>query len=396
MAVLFLAAAALLIFGAAAGYRRSWNRGIGIQVHFDRESIPAGEELCLLETVENRKRLPVAAMEVAFRVPKGLRFLDAENTQISDYIYKRDLFSLRGLERIQRTYHMTALERGQYRISHISHLAPGLFFRQEYLTDETDPEEILYVLPARVNVSGILRAVQAIQGERQSLSRRYEDPFSFSSIREYTTSDPMKYVNWKASAKSGGLMVNTFSSPEANRVHVLLELGDDGVRRHPEQIEDSISIAATIYAQLIRSGQSAALTVGVRPEAHDVENTPAFDMQQDTDTERSPGTLPSFQGGKLTEAERFLTRDFELMEKVSAAELVEFALGGSQILLLVSRGADQKLCDELAQIPRRRDFLPMFVVVPCHDRTEFAARDLSGRRGAGGKEIVVIPWYHTK
>ena len=388
MAILFLTAAALLIFCAAAGYRRSWNRGIGIQVHFDRESVPAGEEFCLLETVENRKRLPVAAMEVAFRVPKGLRFLDAENTQISDYIYKRDLFSLRGMERILRTYHMTALCRGQYHISHISHLAPGLFFRQEYLSDETDPEEILYVLPARVNVSGILRAVQAVQGERQSLSRRYEDPFSLSSIREYTTSDPMKYVNWKASAKSGGLMVNTFASPEADRVHVLLDLGDDGVRRHPEQIEDSISIARAIYAQLIRSSQPSALTVGVRLEAHDVE--------QDTNTERSPGTLPSFQGGKLTEAERFLTRDFDLMEKVSAAELVEFALGGSQILLLVSRGADQKLCDELSQIPRREDSLPMLVVVPCHDRAEFAARDLSGRRGAGGKEIVVIPWYHTK
>ena len=111
MTLLFLALTGILFLLAARFYSNTWSRGVRIGVEFGQESIRVGEQTELVETVENHKRMPVAAMEVAFRVPKGLLFLDAENTVISDYVYKRDVFSMRGMEKIYRTYHLTGTQR---------------------------------------------------------------------------------------------------------------------------------------------------------------------------------------------------------------------------------------------------------------------------------------------
>ena len=59
-------------------------------------------------------------------------------------------------------------------------------------------------------------------GIMQCSRHLYEDPFTFRGIREYTTSDPMKTINWKASARTGGLMVNTFDSVMTQKVMLYL------------------------------------------------------------------------------------------------------------------------------------------------------------------------------
>lgn len=389
MTLLFLVLTGVLLYLAARLYSRIWSRGVRIGVEFGRESICAGEETELVETVENHKHLPVAAMEVAFRVPKGLLFLDAENTMISDYVYKRDVFSLRGMEKIYRTYHLTGVQRGRYRISHISCVSPGLFFKSVFLSDLPDPEQDLYVYPARADVSGILRAAEVLQGEKQSMRRVYEDPFAFSSIREYQTTDPMKNVNWKASARAGQLMVNTYAAPVSEQIRILLDLEDEGVRRQPEEIEQSISIAATLYAALVRKNQPTELITGVRLSSEDRKGHPGALVH--------PGGT-AFNGNRITEVMRFFTEDFTEREKVSAQQLLEAALqktSGAEagtIPVLITKNADAALLNQLARMLQRRgkrtgaEPEKVLVVVPCRDRAEYEKKHLPA--AAGGVRVL--------
>ena len=395
MTLLFLALTGILFLLAARFYSNTWSRGVRIGVEFGQESIRVGEQTELVETVENHKRMPIAAMEVAFRVPKGLLFLDAENTMISDYVYKRDVFSMRGMEKIYRTYHLTGTQRGQYRISHISCVSPGLFFKSVFLSDLQDPEQTLYVYPAKSDVSGILRAAEVLQGEKQSMRRVYEDPFAFSSIREYQTTDPMKSVNWKATARAGKLMVNTYAAPVSEQIRILLDLEDEGVRRQPEEIEQSISAAATLYALLAGKNQPVRLQVGVRPAEDELAGHAGAILQPE-------GIC--FNGNRITEVMRFFTRDFTEDPKVPARELLEAALrqtsaadpGG--IPVLITKNADEALVRDLSGLLRKRGrgagAAPekILLVVPCRDRAEYGQKHLpSDARG-----ITVLPFLTVK
>lgn len=53
-----------------------------------------------------------------------------------------------------------------------------------------------------------------------------EDPFAFAGMREYDGTDPMNRINWKASARSGNLMVNLQNSTYSPRVACFVDVED--------------------------------------------------------------------------------------------------------------------------------------------------------------------------
>ena len=135
MIAVFLVGAAAIVFLLDAFYAGRWMKALSVRVAFSEAHIYAGETGELTELIENRKNLPVPVLEVGFRIQRGLQFTDAENIQESDFIYKRDLFAVLGMERILRRYHVTARRRGYYTASQLSVHAPSLFFGQEFLKD---------------------------------------------------------------------------------------------------------------------------------------------------------------------------------------------------------------------------------------------------------------------
>jgi len=246
-------------------YTKRWNRGLDVEILFSCDHVCVGQRFTLTEIISNRKRLPVPVLEIGFRVPTGIRFADAENTTVSDYIYKRDVFSLLGMESITRRYHMEPVARGRYKVSQIVCEAPSLLHFSTSRSEPELPDQELLVYARRVDVSRILLGIEAVLGEMESTRKTYEDPFAFAGIREYTIQDPMKTINWKASARSGGLMVNTYTSMKAMNIRVCLDLEDSGILKYPSLLEESISIAATLCAKLIRQGRQVSLAVNVNP-----------------------------------------------------------------------------------------------------------------------------------
>ena len=102
-----------------------------------------------------------------------------------------------------------------------------------------------------------------MMGSLQCEKRLYDDPFAFKSIREYTTADPMKTINWKASAKTGDLMVNTFDSTTMRSIMIYLDLEDSGIMKNEHLIEESISIVASLAQKFLLKGMEVGLAINV-------------------------------------------------------------------------------------------------------------------------------------
>ncbi|MDE7323444.1 MAG: DUF58 domain-containing protein [Lachnospiraceae bacterium] len=232
-------------------YKYWWSKDVSVRLWFESGAVYAGQETKLYEVIENRKKMPVPVLEVRFHTRKELDFTDTENTSVSDYIYKRDVFAILGRQKITREIPVKCTRRGKYTVSGAEITAYTLLY-DKYYSKGIDTAAELYVYPKMTDVSEILSICEQMLGTIQCAKRLYEDPFAFRTIRSYTTDDPMKTINWKASARTGSLMVNTYDSVQSRKAMVFLDVEDSGILKREDLVEESIAMAATIVRTLLR------------------------------------------------------------------------------------------------------------------------------------------------
>lgn len=249
-------------------FRKHWHKHLEVSLDFVQDYVYAGEQAQMTERIENRKRMMLPILEVAFHIRRELVFSDFENTSVSDYTYKRDIFALMGRQRVIRTLTLDCTKRGYYRIDQSQLTTFSLLHRRRFCAERPADTE-LYVYAKRTDVSKILVACQRIIGDVQCARRLCEDPFAYASIREYTITDPMKAINWKASAKTGNLMVNTFDSTLMEKVMVYVDIEDKGILKYEYLVEESISVAASLCSRLLRQGMEVGIRVNVSEEGQE-------------------------------------------------------------------------------------------------------------------------------
>lgn len=265
MISVFLVGILAVFLGWTFYYRRHWNAGLSAELSFGQDFLYAGEQTFLMEKIENAKRMPVPVLEAAFQIKKEIQFLDLENTAVSDFTYKRDVFSVLGNQRITRKLPIECKKRGYYQIEKVDFTTYSLFHTWLYTTEQPEKKS-LYVYAKRTDVSELVFSCEKILGARQCARRLYEDPFAFRGIREYTITDPMKTMNWKASAKAGELMVNTFDSTLTERVMIYLNVADEGIIKHENLIDEGISVAASLAQKLIGKGMEVGIALNAAGE----------------------------------------------------------------------------------------------------------------------------------
>ncbi len=251
--MIFVMLLGALLVGAVWGiyYRCQWAKDVTVRLWFETDAVYAGQETKLYEVIENRKRMPVPVLEVGFHTRKELDFADVENTNVSDYLYKRDVFSVLGRQKITREIPVKCTKRGRYLASDADITTHTLLYRKHY-SKAVGTEAEIYVYPKMTDVSEIVTVCEHMLGTLQCARRLYEDPFAFRTIRNYTTDDPMKSINWKASARTGSLMVNTFDSVQSQKAMIFLDVEDTGILKYEDLVEESIALAATVMRRLIR------------------------------------------------------------------------------------------------------------------------------------------------
>lgn len=232
-------------------FEKFWDKGLTVSLSFSDPFIYEGDVSSLKETVTNSKRLPVLALSVRLSMSRDLEFLKGakENSATSDQTYKRDIFSLLPKQKTTRTLPFLGKKRGCYPITSVDVSAFDYFFQKGYYKEFPQATQ-LFIYPKPVDIRRIALISQAISGMIYSKNRLFLDPFEFSGIREYQKSDPMNHINWKASARTGNLMVNQFDATTNFTVNILADMEDPYILKYEALLEESIRIAASLASGL--------------------------------------------------------------------------------------------------------------------------------------------------
>lgn len=260
MLILLLAGVFLAWYLQFILYKKYWNRGLKVTVRFEDAYVYEGDVSHLREEISNNKLLPLPALEVRLAVNRSLIFSGeaGKNASISDKNYQRDVFAFFGRQKVIRKIPFVCKKRGFYQINGSEAVGYDLLYMHDYY-QEYPQQTQMYVYPAPVDVSRIRLVCQTISGMVLTQQKLYPDPFEFSGIREYQKTDPMNHINWKASARSGSLMVNQHDSTTSISVTILLDVEDSGILRYERLVEESIRIASSLAGELVGKGMELDL-----------------------------------------------------------------------------------------------------------------------------------------
>ena len=84
-------------------------------------------------------------------------------------------------------------------------------------------------------------------GTRGSRGRRGDE---FAGLREYRRGDDRRHIHWKSVARTGELYVKEFALEAPRRYTVALDLRREGLRTLEAEVEDAVSVAASVLTHL--------------------------------------------------------------------------------------------------------------------------------------------------
>ena len=228
-------------------YSRACLTNLDVDVSISASTATEGDSLTLTEILTNSKWLPLPWVSVKFRTGRELKF--SSGVLASDYHYRNDLFHILMHQKITRRLAFECSKRGFYSISGLELTAWDLLMEQKYI--RRFPCNVqLTVYPSTIPTIEMEYLTTRVYGQLRSRHPINPDPFSFRGIREYSPGDPMKSINFKASARGAGLMVNMTDFSNAQQATILLDT-QRYILWYNEWLEErAIKIAASIATKL--------------------------------------------------------------------------------------------------------------------------------------------------
>jgi len=264
MLILVILCAAFLIYRLEKVlYEKFWNRGLDLKIDFENSAIFEGEQSHLIEEISNRSFLPLPFIHAKFRIGTGLDFSGLENVSTSDLNYKDDLFAVLFYQKITRRLPFLGKHRGYYTVKSSDIVTRDLLSLNS-MAAVFQQDSALYVYPKKIDLGPIEETLRRLSGELTARTYLFPDPFEFRGIRDYTIQDPFNAINWKASARTGDLMVNEFDSTVTKKIVILLNTEDETVIHHGRLHEEAIRIAGSIATNLLSLGYPVRLVLNGR------------------------------------------------------------------------------------------------------------------------------------
>ena len=247
-------------------YGKLWHKGLSVHLQFEERDVEEGDHATLVETVTNDKFLPLPVLTLTFKVDRSIEIDEDRNASVSDKTNVAEYYGLGPHEVITRRQPVVASRRGYYLIEEAGVTLPD-FFSETVRYRNTKQAASLLVCPRMLEGEEILDLSRQIIGDVISRRRLYQDAFSFRGIREYTPQDPLSAVNWKASARTGNLLVNRRDYTCGQHVRFLLDLEPPSIRYREELLEQEIRLAYTLAGLCIRENIPVSLASNGRDVA---------------------------------------------------------------------------------------------------------------------------------
>jgi len=238
----------LLLFLQNYGYKALWDKGLSYTAQFSAKEAFEGDRLFLREELVNRKFLPLPWVFVKLQTSEHISFVDAQGEPLSESA-SNSLYAIMSYTAIRRRKPFICLKRGAYNLRTGNLTASNLLHTYEYNKDFRLRGELL-VFPKLLEDCEKIDLIYK-QLDASVLSNRLinPDPFEFRGLREYQPTDPLRSVNFKATAVAQQLMVNIHAPTAAQRLVIALNLEDMNA---PAQLhEQCIRLSATLAKHYI-------------------------------------------------------------------------------------------------------------------------------------------------
>jgi uncharacterized protein (DUF58 family) len=227
---------------------------------FSTSTCFAGDEVQILETISNRKLLPLPWLLLQSQFETHLQFQHQTNLEISKgqfYQNHKSIFSLMPYTQIIRKHHVLCLNRGCFKLSSVS-MTFGDAFGVSKISKQLQLDSELLVFPKSISMDEVPLPSQSWQGD--VIVRRWvmDDPFTVAGAREYQYGDTLSGINWKATARSGNLQVHNRERTADHRVMIMVNFDlNESVQTQvsdPATIEKGLTYAVTIAEWVINQG----------------------------------------------------------------------------------------------------------------------------------------------
>jgi uncharacterized protein (DUF58 family) len=261
--VLALAAiAGIIILLQASLFKHTAFKKLEYKCGFSVNEAHEGDEIYLIETIYNKKLLPVPWLKVEINSSKWLEFAETRSVIAQENRFVTSSFFLKSYQKVTRRWKLKCLKRGVFCIDTVT-LITGDLLGNASDSIPVDINAVIQVYPQTINLEETFMPVSYLQGD--TIVKRWinEDPFIISGTREYTTRDPMNKIHWSSTARMGRLMVRQNDFTSQYGLSVILNIQSieneyfDAV--YKDFIELGIKAAATIFDKALRNGTPARL-----------------------------------------------------------------------------------------------------------------------------------------
>lgn len=224
----YLLVALLLLGLQAMVFRLFGSKGLRYERRFNTRACFEGQEVELVERIENRSLRPLAWLRLESLLHASLRFQKQSNLDIDAgamFQNHKSFFSLMPYTQITRRHRILCAKRGCYRLSSASLTSGDLVGFYSFTLQLTLDAELL-VYPKPMDMQNIDLPSHSWQGDISVRRWIVDDPFMRSGTREYQPGDPLNGIHWKATARSGRLQVHRRDYTSDHRLMIYLNVED--------------------------------------------------------------------------------------------------------------------------------------------------------------------------
>lgn len=246
-------------------------RHLFVAVTFDRtlsrRVVSWGADLEITTSVANDKLLPLLWLRVHDQWPAGLE-PQGFGLRSLTFLGRQEVsqtVSVRWYERLRRRHRVRCVQRGLHRLGPVE-LEAGDPFGVTSVHRTLEAEEEFAVLPKVLHAPGpeLLRGRPlAEETVERSLAH---DPTALRGIRPYRSGDPLRTVNWRATARTGALHTNEFDPASVAAVRLLLDAGS-GYRPWESVRPETMELLCVTVASLAAAFDARGYAVGLASNA---------------------------------------------------------------------------------------------------------------------------------
>ncbi|MSQ06392.1 MAG: DUF58 domain-containing protein [Dehalococcoidia bacterium] len=201
----------IIVWAATRFWNRFAFRGVSHQRTLSRKRAFVGDAIEYTISLTNDKFLPLIWLDIQDTFPVGLELPGAAIRGSGTELQRRHRIttSLLPYQRISWKYTMRCQARGYHRIGPVQLRSGDIFgFVAAEITIPQTVEVLVY--PRVVELRQLILPSSHPLGEARGQRPLYQDPSRFRGLREYQPTDPMKHIDWKATARRGSLQTRVF------------------------------------------------------------------------------------------------------------------------------------------------------------------------------------------